>query len=144
MTKISEEHIKIINDQNMTINNLNMTINNLNMTINDLTKKIDKKVNKRKGNHNPIGFIKRVPISDELAQFLGKESGIEMARADVTKLIWTYIKNKNLQDTYDGRIIKPDEKLGKLLNLPQNDEVTFFNLQKYMKCHYPTLILAVK
>ena len=140
MTEITEEDIKTINDQKITISNLNMTINNLNMTINDLTKKIDKKVNKRKGNRNPIGFIKSVPISDELAQFLGKESGIEMARADVTKLIWVYIKDKNLQDTCDGRIINPDETLGKLLNLLPNDKVTFFNLQKYMKCHYSILI----
>ena len=39
---------------------------------------------KRKGTRAPSGFVKPSPISEELATFLGKDKGVEMARTDVT------------------------------------------------------------
>jgi chromatin remodeling complex protein RSC6 len=92
---------------------------------------------KRTGNGNPSGFVKPSPISDTLATFLGKEKGIEMARTAVTKEINQYIRANNLQDKTNGRKINPDEPLKNLLQLNDTDELTYFNLQKYMTIHYP-------
>ena len=63
--------------------------------------------------------------------------GTEMARTEVTKYLTTYIKEHSLQDAVNRRKIIPDKRLGKLLNIGKDDEVTYFNLQKYMKVHFP-------
>lgn len=92
---------------------------------------------RRKNNEQraPSGFAKPTPLSNELADFLGVEHGTEMARTEVTKLITTYIKENNLQNPEYKKQILPDNKLSSLLYCG-NDEVTYFNLQKYMKVHF--------
>ena len=85
----------------------------------------------------PSGFAKPALISDELCCFLGTPSGTEMARTEVTKLITSYIKEHNLQNAANKREIAPDAKLKNLLNINKGDVLTFFNLQKYMKVHFP-------
>ena len=84
----------------------------------------------------PSGFAKPTPISEELCAFLSKPLGTEMARTEVTKYLTSYIKTHDLQYPEDKRKIKPDAKLKKLLNLKKDDQVTYFNLQKYMKPHF--------
>ena len=88
------------------------------------------------GNRKPSGFVKPARISDELAAFLGKESGTEMSRTDVSKEINAYIVAHKLKNEKNGRIIPPDAKLTKLLKVQKDDELTFFNLQRYMKPHF--------
>lgn len=88
------------------------------------------------GNRAPSGFVKPTLISDELAKFLGKSTGTEMARTEVSKEINAYINSNNLKDQKNGRIIHPDSKLTVLLNVKPGDELTYFNLQKYMKHHF--------
>ena len=73
----------------------------------------------------------------DLAKFLGLSKGELISRTDVTKRIHTYCKEQNLQNPDDKRKITPDSSLKKLLNLQKGDELTFFNLQKYMKVHFP-------
>lgn len=84
----------------------------------------------------PLGFLKPRGISDELAKFLKVPVGSLMLRTDVSKSINTYIRVNNLQDAANGRIIHPDANLRKLLNITPTDELTYFNLQKYMKHHF--------
>ena len=86
---------------------------------------------------SPSGFAKPALISNQLCDFLGQPNGTEMARTEVTKHLTAYIKSNNLQDNANKRRINPDAKLSKLLNVGPNDEVTYFNLQKYMKVHFP-------
>lgn len=81
------------------------------------------------------GFEKPTLISDELAVFFGKEKGSRMARTEVSKLIHQYVKTHNLQNKENRRIIHPDAKLKKLLD-SKDDELTYFNLQKYLKHHF--------
>ena len=102
-------------------------------------KTAQKQSSKRKrkaGNRAPSGFVKPTRISDELAVFLGKEKGAEMARTHVTKEINTYIRSNNLQDPDNGRKINPDAKLIALLKLKKDDELTYFNLQRFMSPHF--------
>ena len=105
--------------------------------IKDLTKKGKKKGKKDGAKRAPSGFAKPSPISQELCDFLGKEAGSELARTEVTKHLTTYIKEHNLQAPEDKRKILPDAKLKKLLKVPKGDEITYFNLQRYLKPHFP-------
>ena len=97
------------------------------------------KANKRRKtstNRAPSGFVKPTLISNELAAFLGKPEGSVLARTEVTREVNAYIRNQKLQDKDNGRKINPDAKLLKLLKLKKGDELTYFNLQKYMAAHF--------
>lgn len=92
---------------------------------------------KRKNvNRAPSGFVKPTLISSELASFLGKTAGTEMARTEVTREINAYIREHQLQDKSNGRIINADSKLSSLLKIPAGEELTYFNLQRYMSPHF--------
>jgi hypothetical protein len=113
------------------------------MTVKQL--KVAEKLNnrkRRKGNRAPSGFVKPSLISDELAKFLDKPCGTEMARTDVTREINKYIRANNLQDKSNGRKINPDKPLTQLLKVSDSVELTYFNLQKYMGPHFPKAVKA--
>ena len=95
---------------------------------------------RRKGNRAPSGFVKPSLISDELAKFLDKPCGTEMARTDVTREINKYIRANNLQDKSNGRKINPDKQLTQLLKIEESVDLTYFNLQKYMGPHFPKVV----
>ena len=99
---------------------------------------------RKSGNRQPSGFVKPAVISDELAGFLGKSKGTEMARTEVTREINSYIRANKLQDPKNGRRILADSKLRKLLKLKKTDELTYFNLQRYMSPHFPKSGSAAK
>ncbi|MDA9673889.1 SWIB/MDM2 domain-containing protein [bacterium] len=106
-------------------------------------KRTGKEVRRKKqkgGNANraPSGFAKPANISDELAMFLGVEKGTMLARTDVTKRLTTYIKEHDLQNPDNKRQIFPDEKLGKIIKIPEkyNDQLTYFNFQACFKHHF--------
>ena len=91
----------------------------------------------------PSGFVKPTLISAELAAFLGKSAGTEMARTEVTREINTYIREHQLQDKSNGRVINADTKLSSLLKIPAGEELTYFNLQRYMSPHFAKASAAV-
>ena len=98
---------------------------------------------KRKtGIRKPSGFVKPTRISDELATFLGKDVGSEMARTEVTREINAYIRANKLQDENNGRTINPDIKLASLLKIQKSDVLTYFNLQRYMSPHFAKSVKA--
>lgn len=108
-----------------------------------LQKKANGKVKRAKDpNKAPSGFSKPGPVSKELMTFL-KDQKVTMtddhmiARTDVTKAISDYCRTKGLQDQKDKRKLNADKTLTKLLRLKKGDELTFFNLQKFMKIHFP-------
>lgn len=94
------------------------------------------KKKRKAGNKEPSGFTKPAKISSELAAFLGKAEGTEMARTEVTKELQKYILSHKLQDPANRRNINPDAKLRKLLGMKKSDSLTYFNLQKWMKPHF--------
>tara|TARA_B110000444_G_scaffold258858_2_gene300934 strand:- start:5642 stop:6340 length:699 start_codon:yes stop_codon:yes gene_type:complete len=106
---------------------------------------VEKITNKKrkKGTRAPSGFVKPSPISDELANFLGRDKGSEMARTDVTREINKYIRANSLQDKDNGRKINADPALKALLKIDDEIALTYFNLQRYMGPHFPKQIKVV-
>lgn len=94
-------------------------------------------------NRAPSGFVQPTLISDELAGFLGKDKGSKMARTEVTREINAYIRTNNLQDKENGRRINADNNLSTLLKLKKGEELTYFNLQRYMSPHFAKSVKAV-
>lgn len=83
---------------------------------------------------NPSGFAKPTKLSKELCDFLSLPESTELARTAVTKHINAYIMEKNLQNPENKKLILADEKLTKLLKLqPTDQQLSYFNLQRYMK-----------
>jgi len=105
--------------------------------------KLNKKRSSKSGTRAPSGFVKPTKISKELALFLNKPHGTEMARTQVTREINTYIRAHKLQDPKNGRRILADTALRKLLKLNKDDELTYFNLQRYMSPHFAKATKAV-
>ena len=93
-------------------------------------------IKKSKRMHKPSGFNKPSLISDELANFIGRDNGTYISRIEAAKYLTNYIRDNELKDEVNGRIIRADEKLSKLLRVTAEDDVHFFNLQKYMKHHF--------
>ena len=100
-------------------------------------KRVNGKRRRTNPNASPSGFSKPGPVSAELAKFLKLGKGELIARTEVTKRINSYCKEHGLQGKEDKRVLKPDKTLKTLLRLGPKDELTFFNLQKYMKVHFP-------
>ena len=67
---------------------------------------------------------------------MGEGPDFKVARTEVTKYLINYIKENNLQNETDRRKIECDEKLKNLLKVPLGEELTYFNIQKYMNRHF--------
>ena len=105
----------------------------------DKLKKIVDKIQKKRENarKSPSGFAKPNKISEELCDFIGVPHGTEKSRTDITRFINSYVKEHNLNKPDNKRIILPDEKLKKILNVKDTDVVTFFVLQRLISHHFP-------
>ena len=124
-------------------NALKSNIKNIAKYSSRVSKNADKSTKRKKNaKTRPSGFEKPTPISDELAVFFGKELGSLMARTEVSKQIHEYVITQKLQNEQNRRIIHPDPKLKQLLNV-NTDELTYFNLQKYLKYHFKKDVAAV-
>ncbi len=75
-------------------------------------------------------FMKPLTISAELAAVIGSTP---MPRTEVTKKIWEYIKQNNLQDPANKRNINADEKL--LAVFDGKPQVSMFEMTKLVSKH---------
>jgi len=120
-------------------------IGNLQHSLKQLEKNVKKQMkvlkkeatkNKNKGNRKPSGFAKPSKVTKELCEFMNKTEGTEIARTEVTKSLVTYIKENKLENESNSKIIKPDNKLKFLLGVEEGEQLTYFNIQKYMNKHF--------
>ena len=132
--------VQTLSEFKSTITMLSSQIKVLERNVRKNIKKLEKetKKNKNKGNRKASGFAVPTKISKDLCKFMGVKEGTQLARTEVTKYIIQYIKDNDLPDKSNKKIIKPNKKLKSLLKLNKNDEVTYFNLQKYMNKHFIT------
>lgn len=85
-----------------------------------------------KARSNPNGFAKPAAITDDMCNFLGEPHGTLISRTDVTRKINAYIKQHNLNKPENKRFILPDAKLRKILGTKPDEEISYFQLQKYI------------
>jgi hypothetical protein len=81
-------------------------------------------------------FLKLRPITPELCSFMGLPTASERSQTDVTKFVSQYVKAHNCFDPNFKRRIIPDAKLAKLLRVKDGQEVTYLNLQSFLKVHF--------
>lgn len=87
--------------------------------------KLDDEVVKKKGG----GFCKLCSLSPQLQEFVGAP---EMARTEVVRQLWVYIKEKNLQDPDNRRNIICDEPLRGLFGV---NSINMFQMNKALTKH---------
>jgi chromatin remodeling complex protein RSC6 len=106
----------------------------------DKLRKIVERIQKKRDNarKSPSGFAKPNKISDELCDFINVPHGTEKSRTDITRYINAYVKEHNLNKPTNRRIILPDDKLKNILKINNDEEVTFFILQRLISHHFPT------
>lgn len=141
VTAITEQFSAVLNSLSSfksQISMLSAQVKALEKSVKKQMKQLEKEAqkNKNKGNRKASGFAVPSKISKDLCKFMGKPIGSEMARTEVTKYIIQYIQNNNLPDKNNKKVIKPDNALKSLLALKPEDEVTYFNLQRYMNKHF--------
>ena len=138
---LSNDFLKLLE----TLSLLKSQLGDVTQKVRKLEKSVSKKLrtlekeankNKNKGNRKPTGFASPQPISKELCKFMNMKKGTELARTEVTRYLIKYIKEKNLQDVNNKRVINPDSALKSLLKTKTKDEVTYFNLQRHMNKHF--------
>lgn len=105
-----------------------------------------RKTNRPANDHS--GFKKPVKVSDEIVKFFGWDSSKLYSRTDVTRAVCKYIRDHNLQDPSNKRIIRPDAKLATLLSYDAKtmpidkktgkpSELFYYYLQKLLTRHFP-------
>ncbi|XP_010461790.1 PREDICTED: upstream activation factor subunit UAF30-like isoform X1 [Camelina sativa] len=80
------------------------------------------------------GFTKVCSLSPELQAFTGTS---QLARTEVVKMLWKYIKENNLQDPSDKRTIICDESLRSLFPV---DSINMFQMNKQLAKHIWPLV----
>ena len=81
-------------------------------------------------------FLVQRPLTDELAAFMGLKAGEKRSQTEVTKFISGYVKQHSCFDPNFKRRILPNAALAKLLRVSDKDEVTYLNLQSFLKVHF--------
>mmetsp|Transcript_112279 Transcript_112279/g.322784 ORF Transcript_112279/g.322784 Transcript_112279/m.322784 type:complete len:357 (+) Transcript_112279:182-1252(+) len=76
------------------------------------------------------GLSIKKQISEDLANFLGQ--GKEMARTDIVKALWDYIKEHDLQNPNNKREILLDDKMKAVFGC---ERFTMFTMNKYVAAH---------
>ncbi|KAF2320960.1 hypothetical protein P3X46_024955 [Hevea brasiliensis] len=79
----------------------------------------------------PRGIMKPRRVTPEMAEFVGAS---EISRTQTLKLIWAYIKEHNLQDPDNKKIIICDEKLKKIFG--GRDRVGFLEVAGLISPHF--------
>merc|ERR1711971_1542885 len=79
------------------------------------------------------GFTKLLKLSDDLAAIVGKEKA---SRAECVKLLWAYLKDKELQDPENKQYFTPDAKMAKVFG---TEKIRGFGMTKYLNAHLSPL-----
>ena len=99
----------------------------------DMTPEQKKAWEARRANN---AFLVQRPLTAELCTFMGVAAGSKRSQTEVTKFISDYVKSHNCYDPNFKRRILPNAVLAKLLRVDDKTEVTYLNLQKFLKVHF--------
>jgi chromatin remodeling complex protein RSC6 len=147
-TDALNELLEQFNTVTDTLTLFKMQITTLQQHVKTIKKNVEKELknNKKEKNNikiknirSPSGFAKPTKVTKELCEFMDRPEGTEIARTEVTKTLVAYIKNNNLLDKTENKIV-PDQKLLELLGVKSDEfndtNLTYFTIQKYMNKHF--------
>ena len=137
------KYVETIAKMNSELKQLVSVGKTLEKDFNQIVKLLAKK-NKNKSNENRAltGFAMPTYLTDEMYDFLNKntelkvEKGQKVYRIAVTRMLNKYIKDEGLRKEDDKRYFVPNTTLHRIFRSTENDEVSYFNLQKYIKHHF--------
>ncbi len=93
-------------------------------------KKAKKAPAKKSARKAGAGLMKPYTPSAALGEVVGNKA---MARTEVVKKLWVYIKANNLQDKKNRRMINADSKLKPIFS--GKDQVSMFEMGKHLSKH---------
>ena len=137
------KYVETIAKMNSELKQLVTVGKTLEKDFNQIVKLLAKK-NKSKSNENRAltGFAMPTYLTDEMYDFLNEhtemkiEKGQKVYRIAVTRTLNKYIKDNGLRQEKDKRYFTPNSTLHHIFRSTENDEVSYFNLQKYIKHHF--------
>ena len=101
--------------------------------VEDMTPEEKKSYEARRANN---AFLVQRPLTDELCAFMGLKAGDKRSQTEVTKFISEYVKSHSCYDPKFKRRILPNAALAKILRVDDKTEVTYLNLQRFLKVHF--------
>ena len=107
-------------------------------TLIDEVKKLQKEKRKPRNTNVKSGFVKQVPISNDLATFMNVKEDELVSRVTVTKFVTDYVSKNNLQVSENKQLFNVDKAMSKLFNVDVGTQIHYFKLQSHLKNHYPT------
>ena len=151
-TEVVDPMVRQLSTMAELLDTLAKTSKSLTLEMKALTKDVNKlrisKVGNKKQKRvvNPdtprkLGALEKpVQISEELSDFLGLTRGEMYSRQQVTQGINKFVKDNELQNPENRRYILLESEAGlklKALLRDPDQPLTFFNIQRYLKVHYP-------
>lgn len=80
------------------------------------------------------GIARPRPVSEEFARFFGLNADDKKSLTAMSKMTWKYVKDHNLQDPKDKRVVLCDDALLDLLK-PDGNQVKYHLLARYLRLH---------
>ncbi|XP_023349362.1 protein TRI1 [Eurytemora carolleeae] len=80
----------------------------------------------------PSGLTKPMKLSAELSAIVGAGKDEKLARSEVVKRLWAYLKEKKLQDPENKQFFTPDALMEPVFG---NEKIRAFSMSKYLKDH---------
>jgi chromatin remodeling complex protein RSC6 len=102
--------------------------------LNRTFKQVDKQSKQRKKKPQA-----KLSLSSDLEKFLSLDHGEHRTKAEVMKLVSTYIKEKNLQIQTDKRKFLPNKELSKIFGVKKPQNMTFVEINKHVSHHLTKL-----
>ena len=131
----------------ITIDNLDTQFSTLLGTISSHNKDVKLMQEELKGIHKTFRLLEKLSkqrkkkpqaklsLSKELEKFLSLDHGTKATKAEVMKLVSTYIKEKNLQVQTDKRRFLPNKELSKIFGVKKPQNMTFVEINKHVSQH---------
>ena len=78
------------------------------------------------------GLTKPMTLSPELAIIVGAKKDEKLARSEIIKRLWAYLKAQDLQDPANRQWFTPDKKMAPVFG---TEKIKAFGMAKYLKTH---------
>ena len=78
------------------------------------------------------GLTKPLNLSPELAAIVGAKKDEKLARSEIVKRLWAYLKAQNLQDPANKQFFTPDKLMAPVFG---KEKIKAFGMAKYLKTH---------